>query len=141
LPVEIVRVESEAVKAFYHETEREALRTLFDFNVVWHEQVVDFAAREGDRIVGAARARIAASLGTLERLVVAPEFRRRGIGRSLLDALADLASYYNCHKMHALVPHGSTAQRVLERCGYHEEAVLRQHTFKLDMAAMRRFLL
>jgi hypothetical protein len=43
--------------------------------------------------------------------------------------------------MTALVPHHSGAQRFFERCDYREEAVLPQHTFKLDMAAMRKFLL
>ena len=91
--------------------------------------------------VGAATIRIAASLAHVERIVVAPEHRRRGIGRRLLDAAADAANYYNCHKMSALVPHRSAAQRFFEACGYREEAVLPQHTFKLDVAVLRKFLL
>ncbi|MBV8490891.1 MAG: hypothetical protein JO199_10225 [Candidatus Eremiobacteraeota bacterium] len=67
--------------------------------------------------------------------------RRSGIGRELLDAASDLGKYYNCHKMTAMVPHRSSAQQFLEACGYREEAVLSQHTFKLDVAVLRKFLL
>lgn len=141
MPVDIVRVQPEAVMEFVRRTEREALKTFYDFSVIWHEQAHDFAAMDGDAMVGIAQIRIAASLAGVERIVVLPERRRGGIGRALLQSAADAANYYNCHKMTALVPHRSAAQRFFERCDYREEAVLAQHTFKLDMAAMRRFLL
>ncbi len=73
--------------------------------------------------------------------MVDPEHRRRGVGRQLVDDMADVANYYNCHKMTLLVPHQRSAQRFFEACGYAVEAVLPQHTFKLDMAVMRKFLL
>lgn len=139
--VEVARADADTVAAFYRATEREALRTLFDFSVVWHEQLHDFAALEGEALIGAVTIRIAASVATVERVIVEPARRRRGVGRRLLDAAADTASYYNCHKMSAFVPRSSEAQRFFEACGYHEEAVLPQHMFKLDVAAMRKFLL
>jgi GNAT superfamily N-acetyltransferase len=129
------------VAPFYRASEREALRSLYEFSVVWHEQMHDFAALDGDATAGAATIRIAASIAHVERVVVDPSHRRSGIGRRLLEAAADVASYYNCHKMSALVPHKSTAQRFFEACGYREEAVLPQHTFKLDVAVLRKFLL
>ena len=141
MAIEIVRVRPEEVAAFYRAAEREALKTLYGFSVIWHEQRHDFAAREGDRIVGAATIRIAASLAHVENVVVAEDSRRHGIGRQLLDGAADAGNYYNCHKMTVLVPHRSIAQRFFEACGYREEAVLAQHTFKLDMAMLRKFLL
>jgi GNAT superfamily N-acetyltransferase len=141
LAIEIARVQPEAVANFYRANEREGLRALYDFSVVWHEQVHDFAAIDGGVTTGAASIRIAASLAHVERIVVAAPHRRNGIGRRLLDAVADVANYYNCHKMSAFVPHGSAAQRFFEACGYCEEAVLPQHTFKLDVAVLRKFLL
>jgi GNAT superfamily N-acetyltransferase len=141
LPVEIVRVTSDAVMDFVCRTEREALKTFYDFSVIWHEQTHDFAAMDEEEVVGVAQIRIAASLAHVERVIVLPERRGNGIGRRLLQSAADVANYYNCHKMTALVPHRSAAQKFFERCDYREEAVLPQHTFKLDMAAMRRFLL
>jgi GNAT superfamily N-acetyltransferase len=141
LPVEIAQVTIETVAPFYREREREALRTAYGFAVVWHEQLHAFAARDGDRTVGAATIRIAASLAHVERVVVDQEHRRCGIGRELLEAAGETANYYNCHKMSALAVHRSEAQRFFEACGYREEAVLMQHTFKLDVAVLRRFLL
>ncbi|HVS46798.1 MAG TPA: GNAT family N-acetyltransferase [Verrucomicrobiae bacterium] len=141
MSLEILRVQPAATLAFFAEHQREALKTFYNFSVIWHEQSHDVVAKDGETIVAAARLRIAASLGRIERLIVAPDRRRQGIARLLLDDLADLANYYNCHKMTILVPHRSAAQTFFEACGYREEAVLPQHTFKLDMAAMRKFLL
>lgn len=141
MPVEIVRVQPQQVMEFVRRCEREALKTLYDFSVVWHEQCYDFAAMEEDDVVGVAAIRVAASLAHVDRAIVLPERRRKGIGRRLLESAADAAKYYNCHKLAALVPHHSAAQAFLEACGYRQEALLPQHTFKLDMAAMRKFLL
>jgi GNAT superfamily N-acetyltransferase len=141
LPVEIARVQPDAVERFFAETQREALKTFYDFSVIWHEQCYSFAAIDDDRTVGAATIRIAASLAHVEQIVVEADRRRNGIGRELLESAADVANYYNCHKMTAMVPHRSGAQQFFERCDYREEAVLPQHTFKLDMAVLRKFLL
>ncbi len=141
LPVEIVQLQPGGAGAFFRASEREALKTFYDFSVVWHEQMHDIAACSDGVTVGAIRLRIAASLCHVEQLAVLPENRRQGIGRELLERAADLAKYYNCHKMTALVRHESPAQQFFERSAYRQEAVLAQHTFKLDMAVMRRFLL
>ena len=141
MPVEIVRASAEAVEAFVRQTEREALKTFYDFSVIWHEQVHDFAAMDGSTTAGVAQIRIAASLAHVDRVIVAPHLRRQGIGRALLSSAEETGNYYNCHKMTLMVPHDGAAQRFFEACGYREEAVLAQHTFKLDMAVLRKFLL
>ena len=141
MPVEFVRPQLEVLEPFYAEHDREALRAFYAFPVIWHEQRYGFAAVDGEATVGAGTLHVAASLGTVERLIVDPAHRRRGVGRALLDMMADVANYYNCHKMTAMVPHERDAQRFFTACGYGVEAVLPQHTFKLDMALMRKYLL
>lgn len=141
MPAELVRVPPEAVSAFYAAHEREALRAFYEFPVIWHETRYAFAVRDGEAVLGAATLVIAASLGQVERIVVAPEHRRHGHGRAMLAEMADVANYYNCHKMTAMVPHERAARTFFEACGYGVEAVLPQHTFKLDMAMMRKYLL
>jgi len=141
LPRELARLRPGEADAFFASHEREALKTFYAFSVIWHEQTHDVAVMEDGAIAGALRLRIAASLGHVERAIVAPEHRRRGIGRALLADAADMANYYNCHKMTTMVPHRGAAQAFFEACGYKEEAVLPQHTFKLDVAVLRLFLL
>jgi GNAT superfamily N-acetyltransferase len=96
---------------------------------------------EDGEVVAAATLRIADLLGHVERIVVEPQRRRRGIGRALAGQMADAACYYNCHKMTVMVPHRSDACRFFEACGYRVEAVLAQHAFKVDIAVLRKFLL
>ncbi|MGB6986308.1 MAG: GNAT family N-acetyltransferase [Candidatus Aquilonibacter sp.] len=141
MPVEIVRLQPQALDSFYREHEREALRAFYEFPVIWHEQSYGFAAIEGEETLAAGTLRVAASLGQVDRLIVAPAHRRKGLGRAILAEMAEVANYYNCHKMTAMVPHERGAQKFFEACGYGVEAVLPQHTFKLDMAMMRKYLL
>ena len=138
--VEIASVQPERTAAFRRAHEREALSTLWGFPVVWHEQSHEFAALDGDTVVGALGLRVAASLAHLESLIVAPEYRRRGIGRALLERAEVLANYYNCHKVVVEVLAVSGARRFFEACDYRLEAVLPQHTWKLDVALMRKFI-
>lgn len=141
MPVEIVRVHDQSVATFFKSAAREARNTFWNFSVVWHEQTHDVAAVENGKMIGAARVRIAASLAHIEAVVVNPEYRRHGVARRLLETLEEVSNYYNCHKMTIQVPHRSAAQTFFERCGYKEEAVLPQHTWKIDHAVMRKFLL
>jgi len=141
LAVEIARISDDRVSRYLQQAQREALNTLWNFSVIWHEQTHDVAALDGERLAGAGRIRVAASLAHIQALVVDPAQRRHGIGRRLLGTLEEIANYYNCHKMTTEVPHNSGAQAFFERCGYKEEAVLPQHTWKRDVAVMRKFLL
>jgi len=140
-PVDIEVVRPERTQAFRREQEREALSELWGFRVVWHAQEHELAATAGGRIVGVLSLHIAASLAQLDLLIVAPAWRRRGIGRRLLDRAEELANYYNCHKVTLQVPLAGAARHFFEAAGYKLEATLPQHTFKLDVAVMRKFLL
>jgi GNAT superfamily N-acetyltransferase len=140
-PVEIEVVRPDRTEAFRREHEREALSTLWGFRVVWHGQHHELAATAGGQVVGALGLRIAASLAHLDSLVVAQEWRRRGVGRRLVERAEELANYYNCHKVTLELPLEGPARRFFEAAGYKLEATLPQHTFKLDVAVMRKFLL
>jgi GNAT superfamily N-acetyltransferase len=127
--------------AFWRTVDRDWRSELWNFRVVWHEQTHDLAVRDGETIAGALRVRIAASLAHIEALYVVPAQRKRGIGRTLLARCEEIANYYNCHKVTAAVFAGHAAQTFFECCDYKVEAVLAQHTFKLDVAMLRKFLL
>lgn len=141
MQVEVARVPVESLETFYRLHERESLRAFYEFPVIWHEARYAFAIESGEAIVAAGTLKVAASLGEIERIIVAPEHRRNGYARAIVAEMADVANYYNCHKMSVMVPHLRSAQRFFEACGYGVEAVLPQHTFKLDMALMRKYLL
>ena len=139
--LEIDLVQPERTASFRREHEREALSTEWDFRIVWHEQRHELAATENERIVAVLGLRIAASLAHVDSLIVAPQRRRLGVGRRLLARAETVANYYNCHKMTLEAPAGRPAQHFFEACGYKTEAVLAQHTWKRDVAVLRKFLL
>jgi GNAT superfamily N-acetyltransferase len=140
-PLEVEIAKPGDADAFWRANDRDWRSDLWDFRVVWHEQSHDLVVRDGAKIVGGLRLRIAASLAHVEALYVLPLYRGRGFGRRLLGRGEELANYYNCHKVTVAVFAEHAAQAFLEHCGYKTEAVLAQHTFKLDVALLRKFLL
>lgn len=140
-PFEIDVVEPGRTAEFRRAHERDALSDAWGFRVVWHDQNHELAATADGRTVGALGLEIAASLARVALVAVAPDERRRGIGRALVARAETLANYYNCHKVTLEVWKDSAAQRFFEACGYKIEAILPQHTWKLDVAVMRKFLL
>lgn len=141
MDVDVVRVHVETLAPFFAARERESLREAYGFPVVWHEAAYGFAVRDDGATIGAGVLRVAASLGEVVRLVVDSAHRRRGVGSSILAEMSVVANYYNCHKMTASAIAGSPSQRFFEACGYGVEATLAQHTFKLDVALLRKYLL
>jgi GNAT superfamily N-acetyltransferase len=127
--------------AFWHANDREWRSELWNFRVVWHEQTHDIAIKDGPEVAGALHVRIAASLAHIEALYVVPAARGAGLGRALIGRCEEVANYYNCHKVSVEVFAEHPAQAFFERCGYKAEAILAQHTFKLDVAVLRKFLL
>ena len=141
LAFEIEDVRPERTAAFRLAHEREALSTQWAFRVVWHEQRHELAATAGGEIAGVLGLRIAASLAHVDSLFVAATQRRHGAGRALLARAETVANYYNCHKVTLEAPALGGARTFFEACGYKVEAILPQHTWKLDVAVMRKFLL
>jgi GNAT superfamily N-acetyltransferase len=139
--IEVEPVAPERTAAFRKTHEREALSVEWNFRVIWHEQRHELAAFEGDEILGVLALRIAASLAHVDSLIVEPARRRAGLGRRLLERAEILANYYNCHKVTLEAPADLPARAFFEACGYKVEAILPQHTWKLDVAVMRKFLL
>ncbi len=139
--LEIESAKPGELDGFWRTHDRDWRSALWDFRVVWHEQGHEIIARVDGTLVGALKTRIAASLAHVEALIVEPDYRMQGIGAALVRRCEEIANYYNCHKVSVEVFHEHDVQRFFEACGYKLEAVLPQHTFKLDVAVMRKFLL
>ena len=139
--LEIAIAKPGEIDAFWTEHDRAWKTEVWAFKVIWHEQSHDITAMIDGVTAGALRVRIAASLAHVEALYVLPAYRKNGIGRALLARCEETANYYNCHKVSAAVMNASPALEFYLACGYKLEAVLAQHTFKLDVAMVRKFLL
>jgi GNAT superfamily N-acetyltransferase len=139
--LDVETVAPDRTAAFRNEHERESRSTAWNFPVVWHEEQHELAALERGAVVGVLGLRIAASLAHVDSVIVAPRRRQCGVGRALLERAESLAKYYNCHKITLQTPAEGGTRAFFEACGYKLEAVLPQHTWKRDVAVLRKFLL
>ena len=85
------------------------------FVAVSGDAIVGIGGLDGDRV---------ADLGML----VAPGWRRRGIGTMLMEALIDWAREVGAHKIALQVwPHNDAAIALYKRFGFEQEGYLRKH--------------
>jgi GNAT superfamily N-acetyltransferase len=77
-------------------------------------------ARDGGRLVGSVRARVADGVLHVGRLVVAPDQQGRGIGRTLLAAV-ERAAGPGVHTAALFTGHRSAGLRLYQRAGYVEQ--------------------
>jgi ribosomal-protein-alanine N-acetyltransferase len=75
-------------------------------------------ARDGDRAVGFALARLVADEAELLLLAVKPAGQRRGIGRILLEHFEDEAGARGASRLHLEVREGNHALSLYERAGF-----------------------
>lgn len=79
--------------------------------IQWKEQEYFFSAEENGQLIGAAILKIKTDIGELESLIVKENFKRGGVGTSLLKKSEEKARQEGCKKM------------VLETSEIHEEAL------------------
>ncbi len=76
------------------------------------------------------------------RITVAPDWRRRGLGRALASALVKVATDLGIEKIMAqVVEKQAAARRIFQKLGFHQEAVLPRHIQDLSGAKRDLFLL
>lgn len=81
-----------------------------------------FVAHAGEELVGACMAGYDGHRGWVYYLAVAPDRRRRGVGRALMGAVEAALSARGCHKMNLQVrAGGAEAVAFYERLGYRVE--------------------
>lgn len=73
------------------------------------------------------------------RLTVAPEWRRKGLGRALASSLVKVATDLGIEKVMAqVVEKQAAARRIFQKLGFHQEAVLPRHI--QDLSGTKRDL-
>jgi putative acetyltransferase len=108
--------------------DRAAQRERFLEHVDGSARGASFVAVADDRIVGHARVDLApynvAGLG----MMVDAQWRGRGVGSALVEAIIDASGELGAHKIALQVwPHNEAALRLYRRHGFVEEGVLRRH--------------
>jgi GNAT superfamily N-acetyltransferase len=99
-------------------------------------------AESDRRVAGLAIGKFAgAGLFDLSWICSSADYRRKGVGRQLLNATEAECRNKNCHKMFAYTfPWLVQTIDFYKSCGFKQEAVLKQHWHRLDFVLMSKFL-
>lgn len=141
-PLEISEGEEGGIKEFLEREWRpvdERMFGLYD-EEMWVAKRRALAAYEDGETVGAVVFKMEAGLGKIAQLVVATNYRRRGIGAALLRSVEEVCCQEGCHKISLKTYWNSEAQRFYEEQGYLVEGILRRDLHGVDMCQMCKFL-
>ncbi|HET7559973.1 MAG TPA: GNAT family N-acetyltransferase [Limnochordia bacterium] len=90
-------------------------------------------------LVGAAVAKIDGGVAELEELIVAPDWRGRGVGRELLQRFEARSRELGCHKARVRTLSMGPQERFYLKAGYHVEARFPNDFMGLDWVWLGRF--
>lgn len=109
---------------------------------VGDENRYGFVAEENGRIVGLAIGRFdSGGVSDLSWICTAREEQGKGIGKKLINKVADYSKEKGCHKLFAYTtPNLLTAVKLYLSSGFVQEAHLRKHWHKLDFLIMSKLL-
>jgi [ribosomal protein S18]-alanine N-acetyltransferase len=97
-------------------------------NAMEQEQTAALVAVDGDKLAGFALGTLVLDVCQLESIIVAEEFRRQGIGGTLLQAIIDWSRQCSAQRMELEVRAGNTAAIALyERIGFLRDGVRRSY--------------
>jgi GNAT superfamily N-acetyltransferase len=106
----------------------------------WSPRSFSFRAVADDETVGVIALVCVAGVARIEDVIVAPAWRRRGVGSALVQRAQDAASYQNCHKMIASAKEDGSGRTFFERQRYRAAATLERHYFQQNFVEMVKWL-
>ena len=102
---------------------------------------IALVAKEGERVVGFARGGVRAGISHLGVIGVRVEWRRKGIGFSLLEEYIERSKQKGAHKVCLLTSVNlEPAIKLYVKAGFVPEGFLRRHFYRMDMIFYSKFL-
>ena len=107
----------------------------------WKYSTIMLAAYEGSDIIGAALIKLLGGVAYLEQLIVANNYRRKGIGSELMNKFEEISRKKGCHKLTL-----KTTDKIpgtvdfYRKHGFEVEATMKKYYFKLDWVIMSKFI-
>lgn len=126
-----------------HADEGDRLLYAVDHDLDWEAERYILLARDAatqgmGAILGSATAWHVGGVAKITDLLVAPNARRRGIARALVEEFERRARLASCHRMHAVTVKGSGAERFWNAMGWETVAVLTDYYFGRDHVVLSR---
>jgi len=107
---------------------------------MWEERHGILAAYHDDKVIGVAVFTIQAGLGKLNQIIVATDYRGKGVGSALLAEFERICRQAGCHKVTLKTFWESGTLPFYQRQGYVVEGILRRDLHGVDMCQMSKFL-
>lgn len=99
---------------------------------LWIAEDYSFRAVCDENIIGSAHGRLEAGVIYLKTLIVSKEFRKKGVGKMLIDEIINWAKPLSAHKMYLFTAPDWDSCRFYEKLGFTQSGILPNHYLKKD---------
>ena len=110
--------------------------------IQWDHKEIAFGAFENEKMVGYAKMRITGGVCYLHELLVAKTFRKKGIGKALLERVERYCLKNDCHRI--TLETSEKHQKALEmykNLGYKTDVIMSNYKFNLTWYLMSKDLI
>ena len=135
--MEIKKIKKAKIKEFKDEWKQSNREIGFD----WKKKEYFFGVFDGDDIAGYVYITINGGVGYLKDIIVKKVFRRKGLGKTLLDFFEEFCKNKGCHKLTIKTSekHGP-ALKLYEKAGYKIEGEMKNDRFNVTWFNMYKFV-
>ena len=128
------------IKDFNKKEWKQADKEYYGKDVRWKEKTLFLKATEGKKIIGSLKMHIEGRGVEVSSIIIAKDFRGKGVGRKLMEGAENLAKKLRCHKMWLETGEGWDAEYLYKSLGYKTTTKLPKHYLKRDFILYTKFI-
>lgn len=140
MDISITKASKKQIEPFEKRVWHDANIEHFGHDVVWFERKFSFKATIEDNIVGTISARLTPGVLFIDSLIVDKVYKRKGIGKELIEKAISFAKEKNAHKVTLTTGKNWEANKFYEALGFTKICVLRNHHYHIDAVLYEKII-
>ena len=108
--------------------------------VEWKEKYFLFKATDDTKLVGYVSGKHESGILYIDNIIVAHDYRGRGVGKALIDKVVEFGKKYGAHKVHLSTGKGWKAEKFYQALGFKKICLLPNHHFHKDFVLFEKFV-